>query len=177
MRAMILTRFIPNIVNYLEQTGECDLEITELQEAFIRTIHRFRQDRNWHWAGGLTQAEFYALYQIHEHMQSHPGARGVYVSALAGRVRVSPPAVSRMLRGLERRGLVDRAVDRADRRNTYVMLTPAGEAARRDTIRQLNDYICQVLERMGREDMETLIRLWNRLADVMTEERAKENTP
>jgi hypothetical protein len=30
---------------------------------------------------------------------------------------------------------------------------------------------------MGREDMETLIRLWNRLADVMTEERAKENTP
>ena len=35
----------------------------------------------------------------------------------------------------------------------------------------------RVLERMGREDMETLIRLWNRLADVMTEERAKENTP
>ena len=38
MRAMILTRFIPNIVNDLRQTGGCDLEITELQEAFIRTI-------------------------------------------------------------------------------------------------------------------------------------------
>ena len=135
MRAMILTRFIPNIVNNLRQTGGCDLEITELQEAFIRTIHRFRQDRSWHWAGGgLTRAEFYALSQIREHMQSHPGDRGVYVSALAGRMRVSPPAVSRMLRGLEQRGLVDRAVDRADRRNTYVMLTPAGEAARADTI-------------------------------------------
>ena len=110
-------------------------------------------------------------------MQSHPGDRGVYVSALAGRMRVSPPAVSRMLRGLEQRGLVDRAVDRIDRRNTYVMLTPAGEAARADTIRELDGYTRRVLERMGREDMETLIRLWNRLADVMTEERAKENTP
>ena len=39
------------------------------------------------------------------------------------------------------------------------------------------DLLAGVLERMGREDMETLIRLWNRLADVMTEERAKENTP
>ena len=87
MRAMILTRFIPNIVNDLRQTGGCDLEITELQEAFIRTIHRFRQDRSWHWAGGgLTRAEFYALSQIREHMQSHPGDRGVYVSALAGRM-------------------------------------------------------------------------------------------
>ena len=169
MRAMILTRFIPNRVNDLRQTGGCDLEITELQEAFIRTIHRFRQDRSWHWAGGgLTRAEFYALSQIREHMQSHPGDRGVYVS---------PPAVSRMLRGLEQRGLVDRAVDRIDRRNTYVMLTPAGEAARADTIRELDGYTRRVLERMGREDMETLIRLWNRLADVMTEERAKENTP
>ena len=72
---------------------------------------------------------------------------------------------------------MDRAVDRIDRRNTYVMLTPAGEAARADTIRELDGYTRRVLERMGREDMETLIRLWNRLADVMTEERAKENTP
>ena len=54
---------------------------------------------------------------------------------------------------------------------------PAGEAARADTIRELDGYTRRVLERMGREDMETLIRLWNRLADVMTEERAKENTP
>ena len=72
----------------------------------------------------------------------------------------------RTLRGLEQRGLVDRAVDRIDRRNTYVMLTPAGEAARADTIRELDGYTRRVLERMGREDMETLIRLWNRLADV-----------
>ena len=58
-----------------------------------------------------------------------------------------------------------------------MLLTPAGEAARADTIRELDGYTRRVLERMGREDMETLIRLWNRLADVMTEERAKENTP
>ena len=45
------------------------------------------------------------------------------------------------------------------------------------TLSEYAPYTRRVLERMGREDMETLIRLWNRLADVMTEERAKENTP
>ncbi len=146
-----------------------------LQREFFQTIHRFRHNKPWHWTGGLTRGEFFVLNQMHEHLQKHPKEKGVYVSTLVGWMRVSPPAVSRMLRGLEQRGLVERVVDRADRRTTYVVLTPAGESLRTETTAWLDSYIQRVVQRMGHENMEKLLVLWNQLSDIMVDEQAKGN--
>lgn len=147
-----------------------------LRREFFQTIHRLRQNKPWHWTGDLTRGEFFVLNQMYEHLQRHPQDKGVYVSALVGWMRVSPPAVSRMLRGLEQRGLVERVVDRADRRTTYVVLTPAGESLRTETTAWLDRYTQRVVRRMGQENMETLLVLWDQLSDIMAEEQAKGNT-
>lgn len=55
---------------------------------------------------------------------------GARVSEIAGRVGVTLPATSRLLRRLERRGLLALATDPDDRRATRARLTEAGQATR-----------------------------------------------
>jgi DNA-binding MarR family transcriptional regulator len=55
---------------------------------------------------------------------------GARVSEVAGRVGVTLPATGRLLRRLERRGLLDLATDPDDRRATRARLTAAGRATR-----------------------------------------------
>jgi len=55
---------------------------------------------------------------------------GARVGEVAGRVGVTLPATSRLLRRLARRGLLDLATDPADRRATRARLTSRGEEVR-----------------------------------------------
>ena len=98
----------------------------------------------------------------------------MHVRELAQRARVSPPGASRMLRTMEEKGLIERRVDRNDRRNTYITLTEGGEAAWRRTTERLSTFLDRVVDRMGLENVQTMIDLWNRFSDILEDERAKE---
>ena len=58
------------------------------------------------------------------------GDDGARIGEVAARVGVTLPATSRLLRRLERRGLVSHAVDELDRRATRARLTDRGGAVR-----------------------------------------------
>lgn len=145
-----------------------------IQGEFIRVMDRFRKFQFCSVMSDLTKGEFFTLFMIHDHIANHPESKGMYVSELAGRMRVTSPAVSRMLRTLERRGLVERTVDRDDRRTTYIVLTPKGETARQEAAHRMEQFTARVVERMGEQDMNTLLSLWSRLSDIMSDELAKE---
>lgn len=55
---------------------------------------------------------------------------GIRVGDIAGRIGSAVPTTSRLVRRLERRGLVVAERDEADRRATLVSLTPSGERIR-----------------------------------------------
>ena len=55
-----------------------------------------------------------------------PEMKGVKVSDLAKAVRMTMPGVSRALAGLEEKGIIERRIDKSDRRNTLVFLTEDG---------------------------------------------------
>jgi DNA-binding MarR family transcriptional regulator len=75
---------------------------------------------------GLTAARFDLLHALpHEVGQYRPQTRQ---SALRGKLGVSRPTISRMLRSLEELGLVRRTRDSFDGRQLVVTLTPSGEA-------------------------------------------------
>jgi DNA-binding MarR family transcriptional regulator len=73
---------------------------------------------------GLTSFEFTLLEALHE-----ADARRLRLSALASRTNATLPRLSRVVTGLERKGLVVRVACEADGRATNAVLTPAGEKA------------------------------------------------
>ena len=73
----------------------------------------------------LSRQEYMVMFVISKKQETDP--EGCTVSAVAKKMRVPQPAVSRTLRGLENNGYIQREVCRTDRRNTYVTLTETGE--------------------------------------------------
>ena len=78
--------------------------------------------------GGLSRAEYLVLRGV---ARGRFGGRGEPVRAakLSEMLEVSRPAVTRVLNGLESRGLITRSIDRDDRRSINVELTEAGRKA------------------------------------------------
>lgn len=151
------------------------MDATQAQEEFFRTMNRFRKIGFAAMAGAMTKGEFFLLMLLHKNRLANPEGKGMYVSELAHSMHVAPPAVSRTLRALEQRGLIERTVDRDDRRTTYIVLTEKGEETRSCYARQFQAYSERVFRRMGEEDMETLFRLWNRFADLLAEELSEQH--
>jgi DNA-binding MarR family transcriptional regulator len=79
-------------------------------------------------AGGLTMSQWRALVVIGR-------ADQVRVGGVATAAGMSLPSTSRLIRRLERGGLVTSNRDEEDRRATLVTLTPAGRRLRDDVVR------------------------------------------
>ena len=153
------------------------MKSTGARRGLIAAMHRFRRLNLNVVAGGLTRGEFFALTKVREHLSEHPGAKGICVGELADEIHVTSPAVSRMLRGLEGRGLIEREVDRENRRTTYIVLTELGKRAQAAYAGRIEALADRVAERMGEENINALISLLDRLTDILSEELAKETKP
>lgn len=143
------------------------VENESLKTELMRTARRHRRINIGLLFNGLPQGEFFLLELLNKADQ-RGGA--LCVSDLAGSLKIAPPAVSRMLRDLERKALVCREADRADRRNTRVSLTEGGRQARNAAADRLDEFSNRVISRMGEADVKSLIALWNKMSDLMDEE-------
>ena len=115
----------------------------------------------------LTQGEFFTLKMIAHKMKCDKNEKGIYVSELAKKLCMAPSAVSRMLKGLEKKNYIERHIDKADRRNTNVILTEEGMIKFQETKQILETFAKNVIDEMGEEEMIRLIALCNRMADSM----------
>jgi DNA-binding MarR family transcriptional regulator len=150
------------------------MEERPLMAQFIGAMRRFKRLNPAVAFGGLSGGEFFLLEALRERCARCPEANGVSAGNLAGGLRMSAPAVSRMLRGLESRELIERGADPSDRRNTLVRITEKGvdECLReRDRMRRLMD---GVLHTMGEGDMRALLALFTRVIDALEHEISKE---
>lgn len=86
---------------------------------------------------------------------------------LAKRMGVSDARVANILRSLEERGLVTRAGAAKDKRRVVVTITDAGRIAA-DKIRDEGvEMVADFLKELGEEDARDLVRVINRVAEVM----------
>ena len=72
-----------------------------------------------------------------------------------------------MLRSLEEKGFITRALSRENRRNTLVLLTPKGRELLGDEENEFNAKLDALIETIGREDIEELITIVERLTEVL----------
>lgn len=143
------------------------MDDTAMQIEFLRITQRFRKMHLIEVFGSTPRGEFFALDMLEKHKHLHPEATGMYVSDLAARMHVSPPAVSRTLKSLEAKGHIVRTVDENDRRNTYIQITQQGAQFRALKREGLQTFTRTVFEEVGEENMETLLMLWDKLIDAM----------
>ena len=140
-------------------------------EVHSRLMYAFQRIRKVNIMSGakISRMEFLALQVIGGYQQK-TGLSGIYVSELAGQLKIASSQTSRMLKGLEERELIGRSIDARYRRNTCVFLTEKGKEACQETQEYLKNFMERVLQAMGEERVEELVSLCGELAEIMEQE-------
>lgn len=130
-------------------------------EAFVRAAKRARsrvaaEDE-------LSPAQYGLLLPLLE-AQRAPGLR-----ELAGAAGVAPPTATRMLDGLERRGVVTRVRCTEDRRAVRLSLTPDGERLVRERHASIMATRQQIFERLDDDERRAAAQVLSRLAEALEE--------
>jgi len=165
---------------------EKDRTNEELKSELIHALFMFRNLHFHRFGGkkiglmsgigrGIMTGEFwvsmpaFALLKQLQIRESRGETGGAWLSEMRDYLCVSKAAVSQMLGTLESRGLITRETDPENRRTIIVRLTTEG----RETIKRFEQgfdgHIGMVIERVGEKDTRELIRLINRITDIIGE--------
>ena len=159
----------------------------EYQSKFLLQMHNFHKIKFWSLVPELNPSEHMLVFALCKCESGKCGEydydfdiklsamKGVKVSDLAKAVRMTMPGVSRALAGLEEKGIIERRIDKSDRRNTLVFLTEDGYSKIREYKKRINKYFETVFERFGEEDrVAEVIELIGELSEIAQEELQKE---
>lgn len=142
-----------------------------LNIGILSAIHNFTKLNIGSILNGISQMEFLALYIINNRGEAvGPNDRRMHISAIVNILNVSTPAVSRLIKGLEEKGLARRAADENDRRNTYVCLTESGKRALENDEKIVREFSQRVTERIGPGRLSKLCVLTEQLGCAIQEE-------
>lgn len=114
---------------------------------------------------GVSHSEFCTMNIICENKAED----GISVSKIAAALEVTPPAVSRMLKTLEERGLIERRVNAFNRRSTMVMLTENGEKLLDTAHASFIGLMKCIAEKMGEERLREFNVLYDEILNIMSE--------
>ena len=106
---------------------------------------------------GVGGANGFVLRHLYENDEASP-------SELRDKLDVSTPRVTAILNDLEQRGLVSRAASESDRRRVEVTLTREGRKIAAEQTDGLRSELSALVERIGPEDAQALIRILRLLA-------------
>ena len=131
---------------------------SQLRPSLLRLLRLIRQQRV---DETLTLSQVSALGSLDKHGPLTPGE-------LAAIERVQPPSLTKVVAGLEDRGLVTRAAHPTDRRQAILTLTEAAEQLLESERRSRDAWLAQrlaTLEPAERRLLEQAIPVLDRLAD------------
>jgi homoprotocatechuate degradation regulator HpaR len=96
---------------------------------------------------------------------------------VAERACVLAPSLTRIIRTLEDRGMIEREKDDRDGRRVLLSLAPAGAALIRDVSPESHAVYAEIERRFGRDRLEALLKLLHELAALGTAEGNDQGRP
>ena len=121
--------------------------------------------------GELSQMEGMILFYL-DHNLGEENTLGIKVSSITKDLDIPKPTTSKLLNSLEERGYILRKIDRSDRRVTYISITEEGYACIKK-IRTIRDqFVNDLLNKLGEHDAKELIRIIDKLHRIVTGEQA-----
>lgn len=145
-------------------------EDRDLNRRFFDALFRLKKEthRKSDELRELHTGEYAALKTIYRlRTLENEDSIGVKTSDIGNCLFMKKPATSKMLNILEDKGYINRFSNKRDRRVTYVDLTDKGVDLLEKHHEQMIECTNQIIEKMGKEDVEELIRLLNKLSDII----------
>jgi len=136
---------------------------------FFTAMSQFHKLRIRELLPDMTKVDCMTLMEI-SNLDCAEGEKKVTTSVLAEKMQAKPSAVSRTLKNLEEKGLIERSVNRADRRNTYVELTEQGKQVLEECKSGINEVMHAVFAKMDQEDIKRLIGYLDEIYLITKEE-------
>jgi DNA-binding MarR family transcriptional regulator len=137
------------------------IEVLDASIAGFNKDGRAGRKRATRRARRLTHMDWtYSALLILEGMKDNPTMR---MSQLAEYVGTTPPTVTKLVRDLESKGLVDKTPDELDGRASIINLTDAGHQVAESIIRARIAGLSEVLTGWTVEDLEVFTALFERL--------------
>lgn len=135
--------------------------------ALVQSMHSMKR---LHWSSLLQDVsdhEFGLLMMILRFQKQNPEIKGIYVSDLAKKLCITKSAVSKMLGNLEKRELIERAVDLDNRRNTFVYLTEKGNELCQVQHKRMRTFLKQVEAELGEQRYQAILAGMQELSEAM----------
>ncbi len=130
------------------------------------TLSRRKKSLNLHPGMLITMKIIYNDYVANKNNEYY---YGVKTSQITKDLCITKPATSKMLNIMEEKGYVERISNKSDRRVVYVKLTTEGEDFLKKENMKFEMLTHSLVDKMGEEDMKSLINLLNKLSNVMDE--------
>lgn len=123
---------------------------------------------------GYTKAETRFMFVLFHGVKMSDSDLGVSVAEIGKRLRISKPSVTQQINALEKKGLITRIQNPADKRAAYLNFTEKGRALTEEIIAAFHQNFEDMRDFLGEEDMRTLISLLEKLTDYLNEKAKQE---
>lgn len=129
----------------------------------------------------VPHGEFVMMFVIHAAMKKQEAEEkeggcpspGLMVSRLSELLQVSRPTASQMVSTLEDKGYIERVMSATDRRVIYICLTDKGQAVFSSRMKRYSEALSEIIEKVGREEIDQLILTCTRLQEAVNEVRPR----
>ncbi|WP_342438990.1 MarR family winged helix-turn-helix transcriptional regulator [Paenibacillus sp. FSL L8-0436] len=129
------------------------------------------------WNDSIPHGEFLMMFAINVMMKKEsrepeaPECPGVMISKLSELLQISRPTASQVVSSLEEKGYIERAMSVTDRRVIYISLTEQGQTEFNKNMERYSSVMNEIIEKVGREEVNQLIDTCERLRNVVDEVR------
>ncbi|MDY0235424.1 MAG: MarR family transcriptional regulator [Gudongella sp.] len=88
------------------------------------------------------------------------------LSEIHNKLHITKSAISQMMNSLEKKGYIEREIDKTDRRKVIVTLTRTGLDVLKEARESSNQIFEEIISRLGDENTKQLIELLDKVSDI-----------
>jgi len=120
----------------------------------------------------LNMAELILMSGVANNTANSEGNVGM--SDIRSYLQVTKGAVSQMLSSLEKKGFINRDINKSNRRNLIVTLTAEGRQILERQYGEFTDRLEKIISRLGEDDVRQMITIVNRMIEITNDIEAGE---
>ncbi len=121
---------------------------------------------------GLNSNEYLSLKILYS-LKNDEHKDDIHVCDITKRMNIAAPSVTKILNSLESKGYITREFDTSNRRNIDVFITEKGIEIKRSADTLVDEFIANVYNRVGRENIEQFLQLSKLITEAIDEEIAE----